>query len=159
MFHGEYTDAKTTPLFAFGHGLTYTTFSYDQPEVVSADTTAEPVVVAARVTNTGGRRGSEVVQLYVRDLVASVVRPYQQLVGFARVELEPGATATVTFEVHPSRLAFFDADMRFVIEPGTFRFAVGGAADTARQRIDVEVRGEVREHRQRDVVATTVSVS
>jgi beta-glucosidase len=89
MFYGDYTDSSPKPLFAFGHGLTYTTFEYGDLDVVASGTTAEPVVLRTTVTNTGARRGTEVVQLYVRDLVASVVRPFQQLVGFGRVALAP----------------------------------------------------------------------
>jgi beta-glucosidase len=155
LFYGEYTDSPTTPLFAFGHGLTYTTFEHGELEVASSGTTAEPVVLHATVTNVGERHGTEVVQLYVRDDVASVARPYQQLVGFARVGLQPGETATIAFEVHPSRLAFYDESMRFVVEPGTFRFSVGGASDAAESHATVELTGDVAEHRQRDVVATT----
>jgi beta-glucosidase len=157
LFYGDYTDSPTTPLYAFGHSLTYTTFEHADLEVVSAGTTAEPVVLRSTVTNTGGRRGTEVVQLYVRDLVASVARPYQQLVGFTRVELDAGERAEVTFEVHPSRLAFYDDRMRFVTEPGTFRFSVGGASDRARVRVDVALAGDVAPFRQRDVVATATS--
>jgi beta-glucosidase len=158
MFYGDYSDASAKPLFAFGHGLTYTSFSYGALDVVASGTTAEPIVLRVSVTNTGERRGTEVVQLYVRDEVASVVRPFQQLVGFTRVDLEPGSTATVTFEVHPSRLAFYDEAMRFVVEPGTFRFAVGGASNAAHEHVTVELTGPIAEYRQRDVVATTVSL-
>lgn len=156
MFYGAYTDSPTTPLFAFGHGLTYTTFEYGDLSVVASGTTSEPVVLEVDVTNAGGRLGTEVVQLYVRDLVASVVRPYQQLVGFARVALDPGQTSRVTFEVHPSRLAFFDEAMRFVTEPGAFRFSVGGSSATAKHHVTVDVGGDVAVYRQRDVVATAV---
>jgi beta-glucosidase len=158
MFHGSYTDSPTTPLYAFGHGLTYTTFEHAELEVVAAGTTAEPVVLHATVTNVGQRQGTEVVQLYVRDLVASVARPYQQLVGFGRVTLAPGASATLAFEVHPSGLAFYDDEMRFVTEPGTFRFSVGGASNRARASADVDLGGEPATFRQRDVVATVVRV-
>ena len=83
------------------------------------------------VANVGPRHGTEVVQLYVRDEVASVARPDQQLVGFAWVGLDPGSSAFVTFEVHPSRLSFYDESMQFVTEPGMFFFTVGGASETA----------------------------
>ena len=159
LFYGDYTDSPTTPLFAFGHGLTYTSFEHGDLEVAASGTTSEPVVLHATVTNVGERRGSEVVQLYVRDDVASVARPYQQLVGFARVELEPGEAATVAFDVHPSRLAFYDEAMRFVTEPGTFRFSVGGSSDTATHHATVELGGEVAELRQREVVATASEIS
>ena len=90
QFYGDYTDSPSTPLFAFGHGLTYTTFEYRDLVVAASVTTSEPIVLNATVTNVGDRRGTEVVQLYVRDEVASVARPHQQLVGFSRVELDPG---------------------------------------------------------------------
>ena len=158
MFYGAYTDSPTTPLFAFGHGLTYTTFDYGELSVLSSGTTEEPVVLVATVTNVGDRRGTEVIQLYVRDDVASVARPYQQLVGFTRVELAAGESATVTFEVHPSRLAFYDEAMRFVTEPGSFRFSVGGSSDRAKTHAVVSLAGGVAEFRQRNVVATAVQV-
>jgi beta-glucosidase len=158
MFYRQYTDCQTAPLYAFGHGLGYTTFRYDALEVVASGTTAEPVVLRARLANTGTRAGTEVVQLYARDDIASVARPQQFLIGFARVMIEPGKTASVTFEVHPSRLAFFDGEMRFVVEPGAFEFGVGGASDRLEQTVLVELAGDVVEHRQRDVVATAVSM-
>ncbi len=155
QFYGDYTDSATTALYAFGHGLTYTTFEYGDFDVVASGTTSEPVVLQATVTNVGERRGSEVAQLYVRDEVASVARPHQQLVGFSRLELDPGETATVAFEVHPSRLAFYDEAMRFVTEPGVFTFTVGGSSDRADLEVIVELTGEVARYRQREIVATT----
>ena len=148
MFHGEYTDSPTTPLFPFGHGLSYTTFEYGDLVVESAGTTAEPIVLAVDVRNTGSRAGHEVVQLTVRDDVASVARHRFALCGFAKVLLEPGATRTVHFTVDPSRLAFFDPSMRFVIEPGDFTFRCGSSSAT------VTLTGDVVEHRQRNVIAT-----
>jgi beta-glucosidase len=159
LFYGEYTDSPTTPLFAFGHGLTYTTFEYADLEVVASSTTTATLVLRAHVTNVGGRRGTEVVQLYVRDLVATVVRPYQQLVGFTRVELDAGRSATVTFEVHPSRLAFYDEAMRFVTEPGAFLFSVGSASNNADAHAIVDLVGEIAAFRQCEVVATTIRVA
>ncbi|HEX7166601.1 MAG TPA: glycoside hydrolase family 3 N-terminal domain-containing protein [Acidimicrobiales bacterium] len=158
MFFGEYTDSPAKPLYAFGHGLTYTTFEYADLEVVACGTTAEPVVLLATVTNAGDRRGTEVVQLYVRDDVASVARPYQQLVGFARVTIDPRETVTVTFEVDPSRLAFYDETMRFVTEPGAFRFSVGGASNTAKRYATVDLTGDVAGYHQSEIVATKAVV-
>ncbi len=157
QFYGDYTDSPTTPLYAFGHGLTYTTFEYRDLDVAVSASTSEPVVLQATLANVGPRRGCEVVQLYVRDEVASVARPAQQLVGFARVELDPDEVATVAFEVHPSRLAFYDETMRFVTEPGTFRFSVGRASDAADVHAAVELSGEVVEYRQAEIVATRPS--
>ena len=107
------------------------------------------------VTNTGGRPGAEVVQCYVSDLVASVARPERQFVGFARVELAAGETRTVTFTVHPSRLAFYDEMFDFVCEPGAFRFELGGWAGAPEATRTVGLEGDVQPYRQRDIVATT----
>ena len=156
-FYGSYTDCSTDPLFAFGHGLGYTSFSYSDL-TVEAGTTEEPIEVSVLVANTGERAGEEVVQLYVSDDLASVARPFRQLVGFARIGFEPGQSRRVRFAVHPSRLAFYDQDMRFVVEPGAFTFAVGASSADIRARAACELRGEVVEHRQRDVVATAVTL-
>jgi beta-glucosidase len=110
-------------------------------------------VLRVEVMNVGNRRGAEVVQLYVRDEIASVARPDQQLVGFTKVELDPGDSAMVSFEVHPSRLAFFDEAMRFVTEPGAFRFTVGGSSSTT-LATTIELDGPVTTYLQREIVAT-----
>jgi beta-glucosidase len=94
----------------------------------------------------------------VRDEVASVARPDQQLIGFARVAIEPGQTRILHFRVDPSRLAFYDPRMRFVVEPGAFLFTVGASSGDIRAEARVELEGVVLEHRQRDVVATRVRV-
>jgi beta-glucosidase len=157
MFYGDYTDCSHTPLFCFGHGLGYTTF--DQSELtVTATDTLSPISVELTVTNTGARAGEEVVQLYASDLVASVARPELSLIGFVRVALGPGQRRRVRFEVHPSRLAFYDEAMRFVVEPGQFRFSVGASAGDLRQRGVIELAGGVAEYSQRGVVAVRASV-
>lgn len=155
MFFGDYTDSPTTPLFPFGHGLSYTSFGYEQLTVTGTDTQA-PVEVSIVVRNTGERAGAEVVQLYVQDQVASVARPDRMLIGFGRVTLDPGESKTVTFVVHPSRLAFYDPQMRFVVEPGLFTFSVGASAGDIRAEQAIELSGTVTEYRQREIVATSV---
>src|SRR5581483_84489 len=120
-FWGDYTDCPTDPAFRFGHGLSYTTFDY-------TDLSVEADTVAVRVTNTGARSGTDVVQLYATDDAATVARPERQLIGFARVDLAPGESRTARFTVHSSRLAFYDEQMRFVVEPGTFTMRVGELA-------------------------------
>ena len=119
-----------TPLFAFGHGLSYTSFAYSElgiehPEI-GTDGTA---VISCTVRNTGPRAGAEVVQLYLSDPVAQVVRPARWLAGFARVPLEPGLARRVTFRLHADRTAFTGRDLVRVVEPGEIRVAVGGASD------------------------------
>jgi beta-glucosidase len=157
IFYGDYTDCARTPLFSFGHGLGYTTFGYSDI-VVNCSDTASPIIVEVTVTNTGAREGEEVVQLYVSDLVASVARPQASLIGFTRVGLAPGDAARVTFEVHPSRLAFYDEDMQFVVEPGRFRFAVGASSSDIRQQAIVDISGPVTSYSQRSIVAVNAVV-
>lgn len=158
MFFGEYIDSPTSPLFAFGHGLSYTSFAY-RDLTIQATNTAEPVGISIEVCNSGERSGSEVVQLYYRDEVASVARPSRMLLGFARLFLTPGQARRVTFIVHPSRLAFYDPSMRFVIEPGAFTFSVGASSADIRAEQTVTLDGQIAEYRQREIVATQVGVS
>lgn len=155
MFFDDYTDSPTTPLFPFGHGLSYTTFAYDNLKVLGANV-AEPVQISVEVQNVGVQAGDEVVQLYCRDRVASVARPERILLGFARISLEPGQTRKVTFTVHPSRLAFYDPQMRFVTEPGEFTFSVGASSADIRAAKTVTLAGPVIEYRQREIVDTLV---
>lgn len=158
MFFDDYVDCPATPLFAFGHGLSYTSFAYEQ-FAVRGTTTSAPIEVSLVVRNIGERAGDEVVQLYAQDKVASVARPDRMLVGFARVALDPGQARTVTFTVHPSRLAFYDPQMRFVTEPGAFRFSVGASALDIRAEQTLELSGEVAPYRQREIVATNVDIA
>ncbi len=158
MFFGDYIDSPTSPLFAFGHGLSYTTFAY-RDLTIQATHTAEPVGISIEVCNSGERSGSEVVQLYCRDEVASVARPSRMLLGFARLFLTPGQARRVTFTVHPSRLAFYDPSMRFVTEPGAFTFSVGASSADIRAEQMVTLDGHVAEFRQREIVATQVGVA
>jgi beta-glucosidase len=125
-FTSKYLDVPNTPLYPFGHGLSYTTFEYGDL-TLSADTIAsdETLTVSATVTNAGTVAGAEVVQLYIRDLVASVVQPVKELQGFTKVFLEPGERQTVQFTLGPPELGFYDQDMQWVVEPGTFRVWVG----------------------------------
>ena len=158
QFWHDYTDSPASPLFPFGYGLSYTSFAYGEFEVSGGSTTT-PTVVSVSVTNTGARAGDEVVQLYVTDEVASVARPSRALVGFARIALAARESATVTFAVHPSRLAFYDSAMRFVCEPGAFTFAVGASRADMLARVTVELAGDVTGYLQREIVATSVDVN
>lgn len=139
-YTSKYLDVPWTPLYAFGHGLSYTTFRYDAPVVrhASLPMSALRQQVSVRVTNTGPRAGAEVVQLYLRDDVASVTRPVKELRGFERVELQPGESRTVAFELGFDELAMYDIDMRRVVEPGAFTVFVGGSSDVVQEaRFDV----------------------
>jgi len=115
-----------SPLYAFGFGLSYTTFRIDDVRLErSVIARGESTSVSARVTNTGSRAGTEVVQMYIRDRVSSVTRPVKELRGFAKVLLEPGESRTVDLAIAPDSLAFYDIDMRYVVEPGEFAIMVG----------------------------------
>ena len=125
-YRSSYLDEPNTPLFPFGYGLSYTTFAYSDLKVETPVVgTEDTLVVTAVVTNTGGRAGEEIVQLYVRDLVGSVTRPVKELKGFRRVSLEPGEQKMVRFEVPVSELGFHGPTMEYIVEPGAFRVWIG----------------------------------
>ncbi len=118
-----------TPLFPFGHGLSYTTFRIDNVRL-GQDSIAmdESTALLADVTNTGDREGSEVVQMYIRDLVSSVTRPVKELKGFEKVWLKPGETKTVSIAITPGSLAFFDINLDYLVEPGDFEIMAGNSS-------------------------------
>ena len=155
MFFDGYTDSPTSPLFPFGHGLSYTTFTYSNLSI-QAQSTVDPIQITLDVRNSGERAGDEVVQLYVRDIVASVARPEHILLGFARISLASGQTRTITFTVHPSRLAFYDPSMRFVVEPGDFTFSVGASSADIRTSKTIKLGGEVTAFSHRAMVDTRI---
>jgi beta-glucosidase-like glycosyl hydrolase len=128
-----------SPLFPFGHGLSYTTFEVGDLLISDADVPTDgEFTVSVTVRNTGGRAGEEVVQLYLHDVLAQVTRPVRQLAGFARVRLEPGESTGVRFHVHADRTAFTGRDLRRVVEPGDVEVLVGTSA------ADLPCRGGVR---------------
>lgn len=123
------------PLFAFGHGLSYTTFEYSDLKLTSREIEANASVQQASVTitNTGNRPGKEIVQLYIADPEASVARPKKELKGFAKVELQPGESTTVTFTITPEHLAFYDEIKGgWHVEAGEFRVIIGASAADVR---------------------------
>lgn len=130
-----------SPLFAFGFGLSYTTFSFGPPRLAKARIRHDGSTrLSVDVTNTGARTGAEVTQLYIRDLVSSVTRPVKELKGFQRVLLQPGETRTVVFEITPELLAFWDVNKRFTVEPGDFELMTGNSSrDSDLQRVTLRV--------------------
>jgi beta-glucosidase len=146
---GDVTNLDPTPALPFGHGLTYSSFRHEGLEVL-AGATSEPLLARVRVTNTGARAGDDIVQLYARDVVASVTRPVAQLLGFHRLHLEAGAGAEVTFTVPPARLAFTDRAGRRVVEPGELQVWVGASVADHATESAVRLTGGVHPVGPRD---------
>jgi beta-glucosidase len=136
----DYLDLTGSPAFPFGYGLSYAEFEYSNLEIDPAASTPEGLVrVRADVRNVANRAGEEVVQLYVRDVLASVARPVLELKGFQKIRLDPGASTTVEFALRTQDLAMLDSEMRWVVEPGEFRILVGRSSKDIRLRGHVEV--------------------
>ena len=159
--HKGYLDMPSTPLFEFGHELSYTTFEYSPLTLASntVDVNGD-AHVSVTVKNTGKRRGVEVVQLYAADTATGVTLPAQQLVGFARLDLEPGASKTVTFDVPLSVLAYTGVSGDLVMEPGPVELSAGSSSDDIRSRANLTVTGKTRTIRGEDrkfFSVTTVS--
>lgn len=131
----NWLDNVNDPLYPFGYGLTYTTFSYGKPTVTGSGRTFKASVT---VTNTGGRDAVEVVQLYVRDPVASIARPVKELKGFSRVTLKAGESRQVTFDITEKDLSYYDAEGRLVFEPGVFSIMLGHDSSSL-QSVDINV--------------------
>jgi beta-glucosidase len=125
-FRSDYIDESNAPLYPFGFGMSYTTYTYADLQVETPEVDLDGILCAsARVTNAGQRAGREVVQLYVRDLVASVTRPVRELKGFQSVWLEPGESQTARFRVPVTELGFHGLDNQYVVEPGEFALWIG----------------------------------
>ncbi len=134
-----------TPLFPFGHGRSYTTFTVSDLRLSAAQIPTDgELSVSVRLTNTGDRAGDEVVQLYLHDVLAQVTRPVKQLAGFARVTLAPGAAADVTFSLHADRTAFTGLDYTRIVEPGDIEVLVGTSAEEVSCRDTFRLMGPLR---------------
>jgi len=125
-YTSKYLDVPWMPLFPFGHGLSYTQFKITNLQLSAPRIPANgKLTVSVDVENVGKRAGDEVVQLYIRDVVASVARPVKELKGFERVRLEPGMKRRVDFALNPEQLGFYNRKLRFVVEPGEIKVMVG----------------------------------
>jgi beta-glucosidase len=128
-FH-KYALNKSTPLYPFGYGLSYTNFEYSKPKLSKFILNSDEIVsVSVSVTNTGNYDGDEVVQMYIRDKVSSVTRPVKELKGYQRIFLKKGETKKVDFKINKETLAFYDINMEYCIEPGEFKIMTGSSSD------------------------------
>ncbi|MBE0653748.1 MAG: glycoside hydrolase family 3 C-terminal domain-containing protein, partial [Bacteroidales bacterium] len=126
-YRSRYIDSSNEPLFPFGYGLSYTSFKYDEIRLGASQLkTGNDLKINVIITNTGKREGTEVVQLYIRDLVGSVTRPVKELKGFRKILLQPGESKEIEFLITSKDLSFYRADMTFGTEPGEFEVFVGG---------------------------------
>jgi beta-glucosidase len=137
----DYVDLTGMAAFPFGFGLSYTSFDYSglaiEPAAIDP---AGRAAVRCTVTNTGPRAGDEVVQLYVRDVLASVARPVMALEGFTRVTLLPGQSQELRFTLGPQELRLLDRDLKWIVEPGAFRVMIGASSKDIRLRGELTVR-------------------
>jgi len=128
-----YIGVGNDPQFPFGHGLSYTSFAYSNLKLSSKQINiSENIRISADIKNTGTVAGDEIVQLYIKDKIASVVRPVKELKGFDKIGLEPGETKNVTFELSPELLSMYDLNMDFVVEPGEFEVMIGSSSEDIR---------------------------
>lgn len=135
----DYVSMENEPLYPFGFGLSYTTFSYSEPKLTNSTMKAgDSTIVSVTVTNTGEVKGDEIVQMYIRDEVSSVTRPIKELKGFNRISLEPGESKDVKFLIDSSLLEFYNLDMKQVVEPGYFSIMVGpSSSDYMKVRLEI----------------------
>lgn len=152
------TNLDSTPPAAFGHGLSYTSFERSDLRVAAEHATGGVITASVEVRNTGRRTGTDVVQLYAHDVVASVTRPVAQLVAFARVELAPGESARVTFEVPTTRVAFSNREMVRVVEPGDLELWVGPDCATRETEATTTLVGDVHRITADDARRSTAQV-
>jgi beta-glucosidase len=127
VFWSHYADEENSPLYPFGHGLSYTTFEYSNLNIDASD--SKNIKVAVTVSNSGKVAGEEVVQLYLQDVYASLARPVKELKGFEKISLEAGASQTVTFSLTDKELGYYNNDYEWVVEPGDFNVMVGGSSE------------------------------
>lgn len=134
VFWSHYTDVENTPQFAFGHGLSYTTFKYGPLKLSKKSySKGEPVMVSINITNTGNYDGTEIAQLYIRDVAASVARPVKELKGFEIVSLKKAETKTITFTLTNNELGFYNEKGDYIVEPGTFKIFVGTSSENVKE--------------------------
>lgn len=140
-YKSAYIDAPNDPAYAFGYGLSYTTFAYSDLKLSNANPQKnETIKVSFTLSNTGKVAGEEVAQLYIQDTFASVVRPVKALKDFAKVKLNPGESKVITFEITPDKLAFYDEEKGWITESGEFKVMVGGASNDIKLKSSFELK-------------------
>ena len=158
-FYGDYVDSPASPLYPFGHGLSYTSFEYADLSISLAE--ASPgcsVEIRLTVANTGKLAGDEVVQVYVCDLIASIPRPVKELKGFCRIGLKPGESRILTFRLPVDILAFYDENLDLIVEPGTIEVMLGSSSGDIRLRGKFEIVGPKKTKVGKRVFVCPVSV-
>ena len=126
-YQSNYIDERNEPLYPFGYGLSYTTFEYGKPQLSGTTMNADgKLTITVNVKNTGNYDGDEVVQMYIRDLAATISRPVKELKGFERISLKAGESRDVSFDIDIDKLKFYNSDLQYVAEPGDFEVMVGG---------------------------------
>lgn len=140
-YRSGYIDLQKSPKFAFGHGLSYTTFDYSDLQLSKTTiSTNDSIVVTFKLTNSGKYAGEEVVQLYLRDEVASVVRPVKELKDFTKLLLQPGESKTVRFVINKEKLSFYNPQLKWGAEPGSFNLMIGSASNDIRLKNKFELK-------------------
>ncbi|HEY8999829.1 MAG TPA: glycoside hydrolase family 3 N-terminal domain-containing protein [Mucilaginibacter sp.] len=142
FYKSAYIDLRNSPQYAFGHGLSYTTFEYQNMELGKFKPSVKelkPIQVSFMIKNTGKRAGEEVVQLYIRDMVSQPVRPIKELKDFKKIMLQPGEIRRVTFNIKRDELAFYNDKLERVTQPGTFQIMIGSASDDIRLQKSFEL--------------------
>jgi beta-glucosidase len=156
----RYIDEPIPPLFAFGHGLSYSSFSYSDVKQNKASVApGDQIEVSVVVENSGNMEADEVVQLYIRDPIATIARPVLELRGFQRISLAPGKKKRVTFSLSPQQFAFFDARGRWTVEPGRIDFMIGSSSADLRARGAFEIEKAGQGSAPAAAIATPVTVA
>ena len=158
-WYGDYVSEKATPLYPFGYGLSYTTFSYNNLSINPKQVTAgQSVDISLKVSNTGNVRGDEVVQLYIQDEYASSPRPMKEMKGYVRLMLDAGISKTVTFSLPIDQLAFYDHELNLVLEPGRIFVMIGSSSVDIRLKGEFEIDGEGKTHIKERVFVCPVRI-
>jgi beta-glucosidase len=156
----DYVSEKVTPLYPFGHGLSFTSFEYGDLSLSKEDATeGETIDISLKVSNSGPVVGDEVVQLYICDEYACIPRPVKELKGYVRLSLEPSETRTVTFHLPVNQVAFYDEDLNLSLEPGRISVLVGSSSEDIRLRGAFEIKGVKKTAVAERVMVCPVSVA